>query len=42
MLLIMARKKPTSGGRKSSKYRKPTLTKHGPLDADVAAFSALY
>jgi len=40
----MARKKPSSGGRKSpkSKYRKPTLTKHGPLEADVAAFSALY
>lgn len=38
----MARKKPANNARKSKKYRKPGLTKHGPLEADVAAFSALY
>jgi hypothetical protein len=42
---VANKKKPTkkgSGPKKDRKYQKPTLTKHGPLDADVAAFSALY
>jgi hypothetical protein len=40
----MPGKKPTrpSAGRRARKYRKPSLVKHGPLDSDVAAFSALY
>ena len=39
------KKKPGRKGppsKKGRKYQKPTLTKHGPLDSDVAAFSALY
>lgn len=34
--------RPSRGGRDRRRYRKPSLTKHGPLDSDVAAFSALY
>jgi hypothetical protein len=34
------RKGPPS--KRGRRYQKPTLTKHGPLDSDVAAFSALY
>lgn len=29
-------------GKKKKKYSKPTLTEHGLLDADAAAFSNLY
>ena len=36
----LERKGPPS--KKVRRYQKPTLTKHGPLDSDVAAFSALY
>ncbi len=39
------KKKPERKGTSPKKWRKyqtPTLTKHGPLDSDVAAFSALY
>lgn len=35
-------KRSAPGGRRARKYRKPSLIKHGPLDSDVAAFSALY
>ncbi len=40
----MPGKKPkrSGPGRPARKYRKPSLIKHGPLDSDVAAFSALY
>jgi len=31
-----------SGRKKKRAYRKPVLTKHGALNADVAAFSVLY
>ena len=29
-------------GKKKKKYSKPTLTKHGLLNAEAAAFSILY
>jgi hypothetical protein len=38
----MLRKKKKGNRRKTARYRKPTLTKHGPLEAGAGAFSTLY
>jgi len=32
----------TPSGGKERRYKKPTLTKHGPLSTEAAAFSLLY